>query len=322
MDGEGGSQQGAEPSQAQGAPPPGHTFLGGEVGPARRQAAQPVPADLHQALVGRLLQHRAALPPEGLPPPQAELAPGRGSRWGAALLVPRKAAETKSRRLLTGSPSEWLTSHPCPPRSQQHGLSPRREPTSAAVRRLLPTHPPTPPPPPPRQGQARSHNPGGSQSQGRRRAQESSLDPHPVLHKHLLHRPRPDEPPPGAGEEAKQAGLVRRRRCHQPDDPRPTLAETEKVRRAGNPRNPRQHRSGRAGPKTRSDSRKGPLEWDLLGGQRVSPRLTAEAGPLPLPLAATTIKSLTPDGALGHDTVLEPPLDPRGQRAGKVTWVQ
>lgn len=54
----------------------------------------------------------------------------------------------------------------------------------------------------------------------------------------------------------------------------------------------------------------------------MSPRLTAEAGPLPLPLAATTIKSLTPDGALGHDTVLEPPLDPREQRAGKVTWVQ
>lgn len=52
----------------------------------------------------------------------------------------------------------------------------------------------------------------------------------------------------------------------------------------------------------------------------MSPRLTAEAGPLPLPLAATTIKSLTPDGALGHDTVLEPPLDPREQRAGKVTW--
>ena len=114
MDGEGGSQQGAEPAQAQGAPPPGHTFLGGEVGPARRQAAQPVPADLHQALVGRLLQHGAALPPEGLPPPQAELALGRGSRWGAALLVPRKAAETKNRQLLTGSPSEWLTSPPLP----------------------------------------------------------------------------------------------------------------------------------------------------------------------------------------------------------------
>lgn len=58
----------------------------------------------------------------------------------------------------------------------------------------------------------------------RRRA---ALDPHPVLHKHLLHRPRPDELPPGTGGKAKQAGLVRRRCCHQPGDPLPTLAETE-----------------------------------------------------------------------------------------------
>lgn len=179
MDGEGGSQQGAEPSQAQGAPPPGHTFLGGEVGPARRQAAQPVPADLHQALVGRLLQHRAALPPEGLPPPQAELALGRGSRWGAALLVPRKAAETKSRRLLTGSPSEWLTSPPLPAQiPATRTQSPEVTNLSSQLSEgCSPPIPPRHPPPPPRQ--ARSHNPGGSQSQGRRRAQESSPRPPP-----------------------------------------------------------------------------------------------------------------------------------------------
>lgn len=30
------------------------SFLGGEVGPAGRQAAEPVPVDLHQTLVGSL----------------------------------------------------------------------------------------------------------------------------------------------------------------------------------------------------------------------------------------------------------------------------
>lgn len=77
------------------------TFLAGEVGPAGRRAARPVPGELHQALGGGLLQNRAALPPGGLPPPQAELALSSGSRWGAALLG--KAVETKSKQLPTGS---------------------------------------------------------------------------------------------------------------------------------------------------------------------------------------------------------------------------
>lgn len=68
----------------------GH-FLGGEVGPARQQAAQPVPGDLYQALVGGLLQNRTVLPPEGLSSPHAEVVLGGGCNCGAAFLVSGKA---------------------------------------------------------------------------------------------------------------------------------------------------------------------------------------------------------------------------------------
>lgn len=66
-------------------------FLGGDVGAARRQAARPGLGDRHQPLVGCLLRNGAALSPEGLLSPQAELTLSHGSRWGAALLVRRKA---------------------------------------------------------------------------------------------------------------------------------------------------------------------------------------------------------------------------------------
>lgn len=42
------------------------SFLSGEMGPARGQVAQPVPGDLHQALVGGLPQNRAVFPSESL----------------------------------------------------------------------------------------------------------------------------------------------------------------------------------------------------------------------------------------------------------------
>lgn len=113
------------------APSYPHTFLGGEVSLTRGQAAQPVSGDL-QAPGGGLLLNRAAPPPEGLPPSQAELALS-GSWWGAALLVPRKAVETKSWQLNRPSPRgrlphpPWPTQIPAP--WNHHEISPRRLPT-------------------------------------------------------------------------------------------------------------------------------------------------------------------------------------------------
>lgn len=86
---------GSRASTGPGGPSSQRTFLGGEVGTAGRQRARPVLGNRHQPLVGSLLRNGAALSPEGLLPPQAELTLGHGSRWRAALLVPRKAAETK-----------------------------------------------------------------------------------------------------------------------------------------------------------------------------------------------------------------------------------
>lgn len=113
-----------EPALPEPGPP---TFLGGGMSPAGRQAAQPLPGDLRQALGGGLLLKGAALPSEGLPPTQAELALSSGSRWGAALLVPRKAADTKNRQLSTDpTPSRWLAHPPQPCGSQDHATSTRR----------------------------------------------------------------------------------------------------------------------------------------------------------------------------------------------------
>lgn len=89
--------------------PSQRTFLGGDVGAARRQAARPGLGDRHQPLVGCLLRNGAALSPEGLLSPQAELTLSHGSRWGAALLVRRKAAEIEQVALagtLPASPTQ------------------------------------------------------------------------------------------------------------------------------------------------------------------------------------------------------------------------
>ena len=43
------------------------------MGPAGWHAAQPMPGDLHQTLVGSLLQNGAILPPEDLSPSLSEM---------------------------------------------------------------------------------------------------------------------------------------------------------------------------------------------------------------------------------------------------------
>lgn len=48
------------------------------MGPAGWHAAQPMPGDLHQTLVGSLPRNGAVLPPEGLSPPLGEVASGGG----------------------------------------------------------------------------------------------------------------------------------------------------------------------------------------------------------------------------------------------------
>lgn len=126
---------GSRASAGPGGPSSQRTFLGGEVGMAGRQTARPVLGNRHQPLVGSLLRNGAALSPEGLLPPQAELTLSHGSRWGAALLVPRKAAETKQVALagtLSVSPTQipeprdqpWQAAKP-----QQGLASPLRFPT-------------------------------------------------------------------------------------------------------------------------------------------------------------------------------------------------
>lgn len=107
-------RQGSQPGLGAllGAPPPGRTFLGGGVGPAGRRAAQPVPGELRQGPAGGLLQDGTAFPPEGLPPPQAQLALGRGGRQGWVLLVTGEAAETKEQAAPNGLPQRRGSPHP------------------------------------------------------------------------------------------------------------------------------------------------------------------------------------------------------------------
>lgn len=206
------------PSEALPHPP---TFLG-DVGPAWRQAASPVPGGLHQALGGCLLQTRAALPPDGLPPPQAELALSSGSRWGAALLVPGKTVETKNRQLTTG-PTLWAARSPQPPRSQCQGVCPR----GRRAHRFLPCSPqfpshgsgapPTPPPSP-------TYSEEGPRPRARADRQRRRVA-QPLTPGRLSLSPRPGEPPTRAGVGAKETSDAQKGSCHQHPQPSPKGAD-------------------------------------------------------------------------------------------------
>lgn len=246
------------------------------MGPAWRQAAQPVPGDLRRAPAGGLLQNGAALPPQRLPPPQAELTLGSSGMRGAALLVPRKAAETE-----WSAPTRLPRAPRAPPAPVGSGpphfaFQPNRP------QRHQPAAPPSAPTPaPPLLSAPTLEDPRG-RAGGEHR--EVAFETHPTGPQPSP-PPEADEPPSGAGGTAKEAGTVPRRTATSPASlpPRtallaapPPLAETEatgqKARSAGSPGKPSQQRPRGTRPKMKIRQQEGPREWASLGGRQGSPR--------------------------------------------------